>query len=72
MNPTAQLPSLGQTLDKSATATGGLTAGTAAPSSTKKGNAGIPAGPMAVKQGGVFAGMAAGLMGVFVTVLAWL
>ena len=42
VNPSASLPSVGQTLDKAATSTGGLQTGVASPSSTKKGTA--PAG----------------------------
>ena len=53
VNPTASLPSLGQTLDLAATSSGGLAAGTATPSATKKSAAarGIHVGSEAVTIG---------------------
>jgi len=62
VNPTASLPSIGQTLDLSATSTGGLSGG-ATPSATKKASA-----PGGVKQVEEAVEMGAGLIGL----LSWM
>ena len=67
VNPTASLPSLGQTLDLAATSTGGLVAGSATPSTTKKGAA---ANGMNIGKGLV--GMGTILFGVFFGSTEWL
>lgn len=71
VNPTASLPSLGQTLDKAATASGGLggsPTASAKPSATKKGSA-----PASAKGSGeVFASMGIGLLSVLLCFIAWL
>jgi len=59
VNPTASLPSLGQTLDLAATSTGGLVAATATPSATKKG---VASGSKKISKEAV--GMGVGLFGV--------
>ncbi len=67
VNPTASLPSLGQTLDLAATSTGGLVAGTATPSATKKGTA---AGGMKIDNEAVAMGVS--LFGVLLGFSVWL
>ena len=70
VNPTASLPSLGQTLDLAATSTGGLggsQTGTAKPSATAKKGAAAP-----MKGGNEVAAMGTGLIGVMLGFLFWL
>ena len=67
VDPTQSLPSVGQTLDKAATATGGLQTGTATPSATKKGSAAA-----GLKGGNEVIGMGMGLMGVLLGFIVWL
>lgn len=70
VDPTATLPSVGQTLDRAATGTapGGAQTGTAKPSSTAKGGAASPG----MKAGNEVAGMGLGLIGVMLGFLCWL
>ena len=70
VNPTAPLPSLGQTIDLAATSTGGLggsPTGSAKPSPTAKKGAAAPS-----KGGNQIAVMATGLIGVMLGFLFWL
>ncbi|KAL9126873.1 MAG: hypothetical protein Q9217_004154 [Psora testacea] len=69
VDPTASLPSLGQTLNRAATATGSQTAGTASPQPSKKAEG--PGGP-ALQDAKQIAGLSAILTGAFILVLAWL
>lgn len=75
VNPTASIPSIGETLDLAATSTGGLTTGTASaakPSSTaKKGSAAVVK-PAFMLGGNEVAGMGVGLMAVMLGFLFWL
>lgn len=67
VNPTVSLPSLGETLNPAATATGGLTTGSATPSTTKKG-----AAPAGIKGGQGVAVMSVSLVCVLLGALVYL
>lgn len=67
VDPTVSLPSLGETLDAAATATGGLTTGSATPSATKKG-----AAPAGMRGGQEVAVMSAALVCILLGALVYL
>lgn len=70
VNPTASLPSLGETLNAAATSTGGLQTGSPSPTATSTTKKGAAASSM--KGGSKVASMAMGLIGVLVGFLIWL
>ena len=73
VNPTAILPSLGETLNKAATSTGGLETGAPAkPTGTAKKGAGVAVKPNLMVGGNEVMGMGVGLVGVLFGVMLWL
>ena len=73
VNPTATLPSVGQTLDRAATSTGGIgPANSAKPTSTAKKGAAVAMKPAFMMGGNEVAGMGAGLIAVMLGFLVWL
>ena len=73
VNPTSSLPSIGQTLDRGATSTGGTQASsTAKASATAKKGAAAVMKPTLMTGGNGFAGMIAALMVVLLGFLFWL
>lgn len=72
VNPTASLPSLGQTLDPAATSTGGLETGPSKPTETPKKGAAVAIKPAFMMGGNEVAGMGLGLIGVMMGFLIWL
>ena len=72
VDATASLPSVGQTLDKAATSTGGIQTGSAKPTSTAKKGAAAVMKPTLMTGGNHVAGMGAGLIAVMLAFLFWL
>ena len=71
VNPTASLPSLGQTIDLAATSTGGLGGGAKSTGTAKKGAA-TSIKPVSIVGDSAIAGMGVALVGVLLGVMVWL
>jgi len=72
VDPTVPLPSVGETLDRAATSTGGLQTGSAKPTTTAKKGAAATIKPAMMMGGNVVAAMGIGLIGVLMGFLVWL
>ncbi len=72
VNPTVSLPSVGETLDRAATSTGGLQTGGAKPTSTAKKAGAATVKPAIMMGGNAVAGMGISLIGVLLGFLVWL